>query len=144
MAAAALCIFGSGAIGRQSYDGRLYIMTPFGLKMRAWRAEKRVTLQDQATFLNVSPAYLSALEHGKRGRIAPVIVDQICVWLGLIWDDAEELKQLALVSHPKPTIDTRDLSADATEAANILAQNIDRLSDEACAELAQWLRNHLQ
>ena len=119
-------------------------MTPFGLKMRVWREQKGRTLQDQAAFLQVSPAYLSALEHGKRGRIAPAMVDQICMWLGLIWDDAEELKQLALLSHPKPSIDTRQLSADATEAANLLAQNIDRLSDETCAELTKWLRTHLQ
>ena len=118
-------------------------MTPFGLKMREWRAQKGFTLADQALFLDVSPAYISALEHGKRGGVAPAIVDQICVWLGLIWDDAEELKQLALLSHPKPTIDTRTLSAEATEAANLLSQNIDRLSDDDCAELTGWLRTHL-
>lgn len=118
-------------------------MTPFGEKMRALRSERGFTLQDQASLLKVSIAYISALEHGKRGRVAPAIVDQICVWLGLIWDDAEELKRLASLSHPKPTIDTRDLSADATEAANLLAQNIDRLPEGACAELTKWLRNHL-
>ena len=119
-------------------------MTPFGEKMRALRAERGLTLKDQAQLLKVSEAYLSSLEHGKRGRIAPATVDQICVWLGLIWDDAEELKQLALLSHPKPTIDTRHLSAEATEAANLLAQNIDRLSEGDCKLLLNWLRAHLR
>ena len=119
-------------------------MTPFGEKMRALRAERGLTLRDQAQLLKVSEAYLSALEHGKRGRIAPATVDQICVWLGLIWDDAEELKQLALLSHPKPTIDTCNLSADATEAANLLAQNIDRLSKDDCKSLSKWLRAHFR
>ncbi len=119
-------------------------MTPFGKKMRSLRADRGLTLKDQAQILRVSEAYLSALEHGKRGRIAPATVDQICVWLGLIWDDAEELKQLAQLSHPKPSIDTRNLSADATEAANLLAQNIDRLSDDDCKLLRNWLREHLR
>jgi hypothetical protein len=33
------------------------------------------------------------------------------------------------MSHPKPTIETGGLSAEATFLANLLAQNIDRLSD---------------
>ena len=43
-------------------------MTPFGKKLREMRREKGVTLTDMAEALEVSPAYLSALEHGKRGR----------------------------------------------------------------------------
>ena len=82
--------------------------------------------------LGVSAAYLSALETGTRGRPSAVLVDQICVWLGLIWDDAEELKRLAALSHPKPTINTRGRNAEAVYLANLLAQNIDRLSDADC------------
>ena len=70
-------------------------MTPFGLKMREWRRQKNLTQQQQAEFLGVSKAYISALETGARAQPSPVVVDQICVWLGLIWDDAEELKRLA-------------------------------------------------
>ena len=43
-------------------------MTPFGDRMRKLRAERNVTLKDMAEALGVSSAYLSALEHGKRGR----------------------------------------------------------------------------
>ena len=88
-------------------------MTPFGAKIRAWRQRKGHTLYQQAEALSVSAAYLSALETGTRGRPSAVLVDQICVWLGLIWDDAEELKRLAAMSHPKPTINARSHSAEA-------------------------------
>lgn len=118
-------------------------MTPFGIKMRELRTARGYILQDQADLLKVSVAYLSALEHGKRGRVAPAIVDQICAWLGLIWDDAEDLKLLASLSYPKPVINTRALSAEATKAANLLAQNIDRLSIRDCADLAAWLQKRL-
>ena len=107
-------------------------MTPFGVKIRDWRQRKNRTLYQQAEALGVTAAYLSALEIGTRGRPSAVLVDQICVWLGLIWDDAEELKRLAGLSHPKPTINTRGSSAESVYLANFLAQNIDRLSSADC------------
>ena len=42
-------------------------MTPLGAKLRALREQRGVTLKDMAKALNVSSAYLSALEHGRRG-----------------------------------------------------------------------------
>ena len=119
-------------------------MTPFGLKMRALRAKRRKTLQEQAAMLNVSSAYLSALESGKKGQPNLLMIDQICVWLGLIWDDAEELKKLAMLSHPKPTIQTQKLGAEATKLANQLAQNIDRLNEDECARLSETLELMLE
>ena len=118
-------------------------MTPFGLKLRQLRRQKDVTLQEQADALGVSAAYISALEHGQRGKPSPAFVDQICVWFGLIWDDAEQLKYLAQMSHPKPTLKTGGLSAEATFLANLLAQNIDRLSDSQCAALNDVLSRQL-
>ena len=118
-------------------------MTPFGLRLRQLRRQKGVTLQEQADVLGVSAAYISALEHGQRGKPSPAFVDQICVWFGLIWDDAEQLKYLAQMSHPKPTLKTGGLSAEATFLANLLAQNIDRLSDTQCAALNDVLSQQL-
>jgi len=111
-------------------------MTPFGARMREWRRENSLTQQQQAEFLGVSKAYISALETGARGQPSAVLVDQICVWLGLIWDDAEELKRLASLSHPKPSIDVRNHSAEAVYLANLLAQNINRLSADDCREFS--------
>ncbi|MDB2391061.1 helix-turn-helix domain-containing protein [Alphaproteobacteria bacterium] len=118
-------------------------MTPFGRKMRQLRADKHVTQQQQADYLGVSKAYISALENGARGKPSAVLVDQICVWFGLIWDDAEELKRLAALSHPKPSIDVRKQSPDAVLLANLLAQNIDRLDDADCQVLLTALEKRL-
>ena len=60
-------------------------MTPFGVRMRELRRQHNRTQQQQATFLGVSKAYISALEIGSRGRPSGPLVDQICAWLGLIW-----------------------------------------------------------
>ena len=119
-------------------------MTPFGVKLRDWRHRKNRTLHQQAKVLGVSPAYLSALETGTRGRPSAVLVDQICMWLGLIWDDAEELKKLAALSHPKPTINARGHSAEAIYMVNFLAQNIDRLSVADCCAVTDVIATCLQ
>ena len=119
-------------------------MTPFGAKIRGWRQSKNRTLHQQAEALGVSAAYLSALENGFRGRPSAVLVDQICVWLGLIWDDAEELKRLAALSHPKPTINARGHSAEAIYMVNFLARNIDRLSAADCRVVTDVIATRLQ
>ena len=118
-------------------------MTPFGVLMRDWRKTKNKTLNELATILGVSAAYLSALEHGKRGRVSFAMVDQICVYFDLIWDDAEALKNAAMLSHPKPVVNASDLSQDAVHLANLLAQNIDRLSQEDCKALSDEVRKRL-
>lgn len=105
-------------------------MTPFGARVRELRAERGVSLSEMAQALQISAAYLSALEHGRRGRPSPVLVDQICGFFHIIWDDADELRRLARLSHPRVTIDTAGLIPAATEVANRLAADIKDL-DEA-------------
>ncbi|MBT4940441.1 MAG: helix-turn-helix transcriptional regulator, partial [Rhodospirillaceae bacterium] len=46
-------------------------MTPFGKRVRELRAAKNIQLKQMAEDLHVSSAYLSALEHGNRGRPGP-------------------------------------------------------------------------
>lgn len=118
-------------------------MTPFGLMMRHYRAERNLTLNDQARALGVSIAYLSSLERGMKSRPSAALVDQICVWLGLIWDDAETLKSLASLSHPRPPLNTGNLTPEATMLANLIAQNIDRLSAAQCREITELLSDTL-
>jgi transcriptional regulator with XRE-family HTH domain len=104
-------------------------VTPFGLKVRELRRAKGVALKRMASDLQLSPAYLSALEHGHRGRPTPALVVQICEYFHLIWDDYEEMHRLAGLSHPKVVVDTSGLSARATELANLLAEKIATLDD---------------
>jgi transcriptional regulator with XRE-family HTH domain len=118
-------------------------MTPFGKKMKALRRARNFTQQQQADYLNVSKAYISALENGARGRPSGPLVDQICAWLGLIWDDAEELKALAIMSHPKPTINAGQCGPEAVFLANFLAQNIEKLDETQCSQIMTAVKNHL-
>jgi transcriptional regulator with XRE-family HTH domain len=110
-------------------------MTPFGARLRALRADRGVTLKHLAEALQVSAAYLSALEHGKRGSPSAGLVHQVNEYFGLIWDEAEELSQLARLSNPRVTVNTAGLTPEQTALANRLAQVIHRLSPETVAAL---------
>ncbi len=104
-------------------------MTPFGAKLPLVRKDRGITSKALATVLNVSAAYLSALEHGRRGRPGPGLVLAICGHLGLIWDEAENLKRLASLSEPKTTMDTAGLTPQAIEMANRLKRRLSNLID---------------
>lgn len=102
-------------------------MTPFGAKLRELRKSRNVTLLDMSKALNVSSAYLSALEHGKRGRPPWHLVQGVLTYFNLIWDEAEDIVKLARVSHPRITIDTSGLDPKTTELANRLADRVSKL-----------------
>lgn len=110
-------------------------MTPFGAKLRTLRNQRGVTLVELAAVLHVSSAYLSALEHGKRGRPSWHLVQGVLSHFNIIWDEAEDLVRLARISHPKVTVDTSGLSPKATELANRLADDVGKLSEKELDQL---------
>lgn len=115
-------------------------MTPFGSKLRAMRAARGVTLKEMAQFVGVSAAYISALEHGRRGTPSWYLVQRIIAYFNVIWDEAEELARLAQISDPRITLDTAGLSPEATELANHLARDIAHLTPEEIAQLLALLK----
>jgi transcriptional regulator with XRE-family HTH domain len=115
-------------------------MTPFGVRLRQLRGERGISLKEMAEALGVSAAYLSALEHGRRGRPTHAMVVAICAQLNIIWDEADDLMRLARLSHPRITVDTAGLSPAATELANLLAERIRKLSPERIEGLLELLK----
>lgn len=119
-------------------------MTPFGERMRKLRTERGVTLKDMAEAIGVSSAYLSALEHGKRGRPGWHLIQRIITYFNVIWDEAEDVVRLARVSHPRITIDTSGLDPRATELANRLADEVGKLDAVTLDELVAVLDRRKQ
>jgi transcriptional regulator with XRE-family HTH domain len=105
-------------------------MTPLGAKIRELREARGISLKEMAAALNVSSAYLSALEHGKRGKPTGFLLHRIIAFFNVIWDEAEELQRLAEMSDPKVTIDTGGLVPEATELSNRLAADIGKLAPD--------------
>ena len=110
-------------------------MTPLGLKLRELRRKKGVSQKEMAAALGISAAYLSALEHGRRGVPTWVLLQKIIGYFNIIWDDAEEVLRLAGRSHPRVVIDTSGLSPAATELANMLAERIGSLDARTLEEM---------
>ena len=119
-------------------------MTPFGERMRKLRAERKVTLKVMAEEIGVSSAYLSALEHGKRGRPGWHLLQRIISYFNIIWDEAEDVVRLARISHPRVVIDTSGLEPQATELANRLADDISNLDVKELVELLAVLNRKKQ
>ena len=118
-------------------------MTPFGQKVRDLRERNQTSQKTMARDLGVSAAYLSALEHGNRGRPTPGLILQICGYFSLNWDETEELKQLAELSHPRIAVDTAGLSPRATELANLLATHIADLDEQTLDWILAEIRGAL-
>ena len=99
-------------------------MTPFGDAVRLLRQKKGVSQKQMAAAIGVSPAYLSALEHGKRGAPSFEFLQRVAGYFNVIWDDADELFGIAALSDPKVVLNTSGLPAAHTAFANRLARAV--------------------
>ena len=116
-------------------------MTPFGEAVRRIRRQRGVTQKEMAKALNVSPAYLSALENGKRGKPGFDFLQRVAGYLNIIWDEADDLFRVAAISHPRVVVDTSGLPPDYTAFANRLAGEIRTLPAQTIRELSAVLAN---
>ncbi len=115
-------------------------MTPFGEKVRELRKARGISQKQMAKKLAISPAYLSALEHGHRGRPSWALIQQIISFFNIIWDEAEELENLARLSHPRMVVDTSGLSAEATELVNLLNRDIRDMDDKKIRKMLEIIK----
>ena len=119
-------------------------MTPFGRRLRELRAQRNVTLKEMAAELGVSAAYLSALEHGKRGVPAWYLVQRVIAYFNVIWDEAEELERLAQISHPRIVLDMSGMPPEALEFAHLLARSVKSLKAADFRSLQSALQNIIE
>lgn len=106
------------------------MLTPFGARVRALRAERGLQLKDMAAHLGVSSAYLSALERGERGRPTFALVQGTIHYFGVIWDEADDLQRLAELSDPAPRVRCTGRGPRAVLLANRLARELESLPPE--------------
>ncbi len=114
-------------------------MTPFGEAVRRLRTVKGVTQKQMAEAIGVSPAYLSALEHGRRSAPSFDFIQRVAGYFNIIWDDVEELLSAGAMSHPRIVIDTSGLGPDYTAFANRLSRHIRKLDQASLKEMSDIL-----
>ena len=110
-------------------------MTPFGIKLKNIRVQRHKSLKDLSKALKVSTAYVSMLENGKRGRPADGLIELICSYFNLSWEEADELKFLAKHSDINTKMNSEKLSLNATMLTNVLKNNIKWLTEEQLKKL---------
>ncbi|MDQ0457956.1 helix-turn-helix domain-containing protein [Rhizobium paknamense] len=110
-------------------------MTPFGDAVRRLREAKGVSQKEMAEAIGVSPAYLSALEHGRRGKPSFNLLQRIAGYFNIIWDEAEELFAEADASHPRAVLDTSGMPSAYTAFANKLSRMIRTLPPDVLEEM---------
>ena len=110
-------------------------MTPFGIKLKHIRKQRHKSLKDLSKALKVSIAYVSMLENGKRGRPADGLIELICSYFNLSWEEADELKFLAKRSDINTKMNSEKLSLNATMLTNVLKNNIKWLTEEQLKKL---------
>ena len=114
------------------------MLTEFGKALRKIRIEREELLKDMATALGVSPAYLSAVETGKR-RIPDDWVEKISVHYHLSQNERTDLSQAAENSAYEVKI---SLQASEAKRGAVLtfARALDHLSDEDLKRIMQSMR----
>jgi transcriptional regulator with XRE-family HTH domain len=116
-------------------------MTPYGQAIRQIRRQRGLTQKAMAEALGVSPAYLSALENGKRGRPGFDFLQRVAGYLHIIWDEADDLFRVAAISNPRVVVDTSGLAPEYTALANRLAAEIRDLPSETIQQMTNLLSN---
>ena len=110
-------------------------MTPFGIKLKHIKLQRHKSLKDLSRAVKVSTAYVSMLENGKRGRPADGLIELICSYFNLSWEEADELKFLAKHSDINTKMNSEKLSLNATMLTNVLKNNIKWLTEEQLKNL---------
>ena len=116
-------------------------MTPFGIKLKYIREQRHKSLKDLSKALKVSIAYVSMLENGKRGRPADGLIELICSYFNLSWEEADELKFLAKHSDINTKMNSEKLSLNATMLTNVLKNNIKWLTEEQLKKLTMNIQD---
>ena len=104
------------------------MLTELGKYLRKLRIDNQEVLRDMAQKLEVSPAYLSAVEIGKR-NIPAGWIPQIISMYSLSKNEAEELKNAAERSVQELRISLSNISDQKKDTVLSFAKALDGLSD---------------
>lgn len=115
------------------------MLTEFGKALRKLRINHQEILKDMADTLNVSSAYLSAVETGKR-RIPADWVSRISESYSLSQDERSELQYAADISAPDVTISLNGATLARRDAVLSFAKALDGMSDEELTKIMSAMK----
>lgn len=114
--------------------------TSFGKYLRRLRIDHEMLMKDMADRLNVSTAYLSGVELGKKA-ISDELINKIVCAFGLSELASVELRQAAQVSQPSVKIELVSKSNEEREMVMSFARKYESLSPESREKLMRILED---
>jgi HTH-type transcriptional regulator, competence development regulator len=96
-------------------------LTPFGNQVRRYRLESNITLSDMAGALNITPAYLSAVETA-REPLRDELVQNIVAYLKILKIDAHDL--VGLADPPAKDLPLHDLEEHERQALSAFVRRL--------------------
>lgn len=114
------------------------MLTPLGKQIRKYRLDKEIILSQMAHELDVSSAYLSSIETGKR-NINPDLIEKIISFFELDKREGAHLRDLAFQSQHtiKLHLDTANNSSRELVAA--FARNFSSLTSDQVSKIKKIL-----
>jgi transcriptional regulator with XRE-family HTH domain len=128
---------GCGRMKVSNKDRRSFMITEFGKLLRIIRINSGDSAKDMADKMNISPAYLSAIENGKR-NIPPEMVDIIKGSYKLSAVDIERLYKAIVNSTDNVKIDLSALADNKKRVFYALSQ--DDLDDDTVEQMCEIIK----
>lgn len=117
------------------------MLTPFGKELRKLRIDQNKTLKDMAEYANVTSAYLSAVETGKK-KITNDLIEKVVAFLNADKTIVEKLKDAAWNSMQEFKLDVSGKNETTRETVAMFARNFSELPDEKLKQIKQLLEDH--
>lgn len=116
------------------------MLTELGKYLRRYRINNGLLLKDMANALNITPAYLSAIENGKRPPTTELInkIEQV---FHFTENETKDLMDTYYQTINEITINTKSANDKQTDLGLVFARKIDSLSDEQISKIYQILRH---
>lgn len=114
-------------------------MTPFGKVMTNLRIDFGLSVKDLAELMGNNPAYISAVEHGRKGKPSDRFIEAVCRALELTEEQRQELEEAAEKSAPVLKIEKVSKPA-AYEIANLLVKHLPDLGSGTLKRIRDLIR----
>jgi len=117
-------------------------VTEFGKELRKRRIDRGETLYDMSNAINVTSAYLSALENGRK-KISGSLFNKLIAHLELNSADTKKLRRMAEEAVPSVKISLINADKNARSVAAMFARSFNEIEAEKMANLKKYLEKIL-
>src|SRR5690606_13429981 len=118
------------------------MITKLGKVLRKARVDSEMTLGDMADAVGISPAFLSAIENGKKDIKEP-LVEKLANLLKLSDEKLVEFQMIAMASNSEVRVNLEKHGEKQIEAVTLLARHIADLSEDSLEDISKIINKEI-